>query len=602
MLRTRVRVGPASGLIISVVFAALLSGLGAVDLFVPQWAPSYGQATQVVLRVPYTALTPGSFHHSRVLVPRGTVLDKANAAHRAAREYDDTRRPVRPGKLAGGFALHLFALLVLTSYMRRFGHPRLKLMRSQVGLLLLILLTVAIGKAVLLFAPVPPYWIPASAVALWAAVGFDRRTAMLVDLAVAFVTASLLRFELLVMMVFVARGLTIALLFKNRKQSRQMLLAGLLSGLVAAAALIALEVLFEGKTGLFADLSRGLGSQLLACVGGGVVAGILGVVLREPAERVMGHVSRSRLLDLTDIEAPLLRKMANEAPGSWEHSRAMANLAEAAAASVGADSLLTRVGAYYHDLGKTVQPEYFIENLGGDASPHHQLEPEVSADAIMAHVVLGTKILRDGGVPEPVVEFAYTHHGTQLVEYFWSQYQARHPADEAGDEALLTEAHFRYPGMRPMSKETAILMLVDSIEAASRTVEPPERDEFEEMIRRIVFHKIKSGQLDDSGLTLSDLRVLTERMAATLVNMSHGRIKYPWQRKKEAEARRAADKTRPAQRPQLDADKSQPFELKRVTGEGQDVRPVTRPEAAGPEDAPPDDDEPPDSDPPAITV
>ena len=148
----------------------------------------------------------------------------------------------------------------------------------------------------------------------------------------------------------------------------------------------------------------------------------------------------------------------------------------------------------------------------------------------MAHVVMGTKILRQGGIPEPVVEFAYTHHGTQVVEYFW------HKCKEGGNPKGLTQEHFRYPGMKPQTKETAILMLVDSIEAASRTIFPPEQKKFEEMIQRVIFTKLSSGQLDESGLTLEDLRIITARMASTLVNMYHGRIKYPWQR----EADRAA--------------------------------------------------------------
>src|SRR5260221_724069 len=120
----------------------------------------------------------------------------------------------------------------------------------------------------------------------------------------------------------------------------------------------------------------------LGIIGGGLLAGILALFLRHPAERLLGSVSRDRLIDLTDLEQPLLKKMAAEAPGSWEHSRSMANLAEAAAAAIGADPLLTRVGAYYHDLGKTIQPKYFVENLlSGEPSPHDQLEPDVSADA-----------------------------------------------------------------------------------------------------------------------------------------------------------------------------------------------------------------------------
>ena len=208
----------------------------------------------------------------------------------------------------------------------------------------------------------------------------------------------------------------------------------------------------------------------------------------------------------------------------------MANLAEAAASAIGADALLTRVGAYYHDLGKTIQPKYFVENLApGEGSPHEELEPDVSADAIMAHVVMGTKILRDGGIPEPVVEFAYTHHGTQVVEYFW------HKCQEQGNPKGLTEEHFRYPGMKPQTKETAILMLVDSIEAAiAHHLTRRSAKKFEEMIQRVIFTKLAGGQLDESGLSVEDLRTLVVRMADTLVNMYHDRIKYPWQDQRRA--------------------------------------------------------------------
>jgi putative nucleotidyltransferase with HDIG domain len=216
--------------------------------------------------------------------------------------------------------------------------------------------------------------------------------------------------------------------------------------------------------------------------------------------------------------------MATQAPGSWEHSRAMANLAEAASAAIGADALLTRVGAYYHDLGKTCQAKYFIENLArGERSPHEDLEPDVSADAIMAHVVEGTRILREGRVPEAVIEFSYTHHGTSIIEYFWHKCLAQ------GNPKNLTEEAFRYPGIRPRTPETAILMLIDSIEAGARTVEPPTREKFLEMVQRVVFVKMQQGQLDESGLTIADIRTLALHVTETLVNTYHKRVRYPWQ-------------------------------------------------------------------------
>jgi hypothetical protein len=532
--------------VLSLIFAGLFTAIGTFDLYIPALSPRLGAPAPITLRVPYgPRIVQGgklgrlSYEHARVIVPRGTVLREDDDDHRAAFAYESTRRPPITSRPLSIFVIHFILCLMLTAYFRRFGQNRVRLLRTQVGLLGLMTGSVAVGKFLLLFTGLPEFWMPMAAVPLWVALAFDRRTAFLVDLCVAFIAASLLRFDNVLLAVLLVRGVAATLFFFNRKHSRQMFVAGTLGGMAGAVAFVAITVIFEGRFDLLADLLRGSSSNVLGCIGGGMLAGILGRALRDPAERAMGHVSREKLLDLTDLEQPLLKKMAAEAPGSWEHARAMANLAEAASAAIGADALLTRVGAYYHDLGKTVQPKYFVENLTqGERSPHEELDPEVSADAIMAHVVMGTKILRDGHIPEPVVEFAYTHHGTQVVEYFW------HKCQEAGNPRGLTEDYFRYPGMKPQTKETAILMLVDSIEAASRTIWPPEQKKFEEMIQRVIFTKLKSGQLDESGLTLEDLRVISTRMATTLVNLYHGRIKYPWQRDAEKKAgEKSAEKT-----------------------------------------------------------
>lgn len=540
MLETRVRAGPASGFLVSVLFAALFTVLGSAELFIASLTPRFGEPIPVTLRVPYGPrivrdTRDGRAHllyeHARITIARGTVLNDANDEHRAAFAYESIRRPPSAARLASFFVIYLIICLMVTAYLRIFGQSRVRLLRAQVGLLLLLTITLLVEKAVLLFTAWPEFWIPMASLPLWIAMVFDRRTSLMVNIGVAFISASLLRFDIILLSVVLVRSIAATLFFFNRKHTRQMLIAGTVAGLAGAVAYVALTVIFEGRIRLMADLAGLASSNVLACIGGGIAAGLMARWLREPAERVMGHVSRDKLLDLTDLEQPLLKKMAAEAPGSWEHARAMANLAEASAAAIGADALLTRVGAYYHDLGKTLQPTYFIENLPpGERSPHEDLEPDVSADAIMAHVVMGTRLLREGNIPEPVVEFAYTHHGTQVVEYFW------HKCLEQGNPKNLTQEHFRYPGMKPQTKETAILMLVDSIEAASRTIWPPEHKKFEEMIQRVIFTKLSAGQLDESGLTLEDLHTMTSRMAATLVNMYHGRIKYPWQRESEARA------------------------------------------------------------------
>jgi len=539
MLRTRVRAGPVAGLVMSVLFALVLTAVQVGDHYVPAFAPRIGEPAATTLRVPYgprvvrdrsTGRSELHYEHQRILVPRGTLLRAASDSDWTAFSYDIRHRPPELPRLIAVFAIFFTLTIGLTAYLRRFGHQRLRLLRVQAGLLAAMGLLALASKAFLLFTGLSEFWLPIAAVPLWIATSFDRRTAFVVTVVLSFAVASFLDFDLVFLCVLLARGMAATLLYLDRKRSRQMILAGGLAGLSAVALYVAIMVTFDGTFAWRADLGAPASSQLIACFGGGLAAGLIGALLRAPASRMLGHVPRERLLDLSDLEQPLLMQLAREAPGTFEHSRAMANLAEQAASAIGADALITRVGAYYHDIGKSTQPKYFVENLSPDErSPHDDLDPDVSADAIMAHVVLGTKILREGSVPEPVVEFAYTHHGTQLVEYFWNK------CLQQGNPKALDAGAFRYPGMRPQTRETAIVMLVDSIEAASRTVDPPERDAFENMIQRIVFTKLKDGQLDDCGLGMNELNVIVNRMADALVNMHHHRIKYQWQAKRAQE-------------------------------------------------------------------
>jgi putative nucleotidyltransferase with HDIG domain len=365
--------------------------------------------------------------------------------------------------------------------------------------------------------------LPIALVPLWSSFYLDRRTGMLMSGVMTLISASLVSYDPIVCATYFTSCAVGSLYVRDRKHTAGLISAGALAGVSAAAVHVATKELFDGFS-LAATLQQPWNAGPLAAAAAGLYAGALAFVFQPLVSRLLGVLSRGQLLNLTDLDHPLLRKMEAEAPGSWEHSRAMANLAEAAAASIHADALLTRTGAYYHDLGKTCQAKYYVENLvAGETSPHEELDPDVSADAIMAHVIEGVRILREGGIPEPVVEFVYTHHGTSLIEYFW------HKCLRQGNPKQLTENAFRYPGMAPRTKETAILMLIDSIEAGARTVDPPTHDAFEQLVQRVIFSKLRQGQLDDSGLTLQDLRTLSNRIADTLVTVRHNRIRYPWQ-------------------------------------------------------------------------
>lgn len=537
MLRTRLIAGPASGFVLSAVVATALTALSFGETLFEPWRVDPSRPALVTLRMPRTTLQTYDADLGRhaattaPIVARGTVVSDPQLAQQVA-SYEQSRRPPRLSSLAAHFTVYFLTVLMMTSYLR-FGHARQGgLLRTQIGLLVLALVFLIGHKAFLLLTDFPALLTPIAVVPLWASLYLDRRSGMLMGAIITVLCSSLSGWDPLAFVTYLVSCAVAATAVAPRKVG-QLIPTGTIAGLVAMAAYIATKEALDGFS-WNAEISAGLWSPAGAALLGGALSGILAYVLRALIARLLGVLSRGQLTNLTDLEQPLLRKMAAEAPGSWEHSRAMANLAEAAAAAIRADALLTRTGAYYHDLGKCCQARYFVENLApGERSPHEDLDPDVSADAIMAHVIEGVRVLREGGIPEPVVEFAYTHHGTSVIEYFW------HKCLRMGNPKALTEDSFRYPGMKPRTKETAILMLVDSIEAGARTVDPPSREGFEKLVERVVFSKMKQGQLDESGLTLEDMRVLSIRLVDTLCNVYHSRIRYPWQDEEQKREERA---------------------------------------------------------------
>ncbi|MEM7434082.1 MAG: HDIG domain-containing metalloprotein [Myxococcota bacterium] len=532
MLRTRLIAGRTSGLILSAVFASIMTLASQVEIVLEPLRVDPLEPAPVTLRVPASYLPTAKVRSRRglpqpLVVDRGAVVDDLDD-QRIVRAFERERRPPERSTLVGVWISYFLMGYVFLAVLRMFAGGRGGLLRTQAGLLVLVCATCIGAKLLLLFTGLSPFVLPLATVPLWAALYFNRATAMVTGVVISVVTASFVDFAMPVVVGYLATTLGVVVFFHDRKHVTHMLVAGAAAGVFAALVLISVSLSIGRQINVIGDVTLLGDSVLLSTIAGGVIAGVLALLLQRVATATLGVVARSRLQELTDVDHPLLRKMAAEAPGSWQHARAMANLAEGAAAAIGADALLTRVGAYYHDLGKTIQPKYFVENLSpGEPSPHNDLEPDVSADAIMAHVVEGARILRDGGVPEPVVEFAYTHHGTSVIEYFW------HKCLEDGNPKGLSDAAFRYPGMRPRTKETAILMLIDAIEAAARTVDDPTREKFEAIVQRVMNVKLRQGQLDECGLTMEDLRILQTSLTDTLCNAYHNRIKYPWQDKED---------------------------------------------------------------------
>jgi hypothetical protein len=244
-------------------------------------------------------------------------------------------------------------------------------------------------------------------------------------------------------------------------------------------------------------------------------------------ESLFGITTDLTLLELSDLNHPLLKRLALEAPGTYHHSITVGNLCEAAAKSIGANPLLARVGAYFHDIGKIEIPEYFVENQLSVKSRHEALTPTMSALILSSHVKRGRALGEKEDIPDDVLNFIEEHHGTMVQTYFYNK-----AVEQCGDPKDMDK--FRYPGPKPQIRETGIAMLADAVEAASRTLEEPKPARINNLIQRIINDRFQSGELNECPLTLRDLAKIKEAFSQVLIAAFHHRIDYP--KRKEATA------------------------------------------------------------------
>jgi putative nucleotidyltransferase with HDIG domain len=262
-------------------------------------------------------------------------------------------------------------------------------------------------------------------------------------------------------------------------------------------------------------------SVIFALVGGPLSVGVVSFLL-PVLEAAFGITTNNRLLELSNQNLPLLKRLSLEAPGTYQHSLSVSNLAEAGANAVGGNALLLRVCAYYHDVGKLVKPDYFVENQR-NGNPHDALLPSMSALVIQSHVKEGLEIAREAKLPLPIRQGIATHHGTKLIRYFFEKAQARN----ANEKTEVRESDYRYAGPKPHTKELGILLLADAVEAAARTLETPSPAKIQAMIDKIFNNALEDGQLDDCELTFSELDKVASAFLWVLTNMYHHRIDYP---------------------------------------------------------------------------
>jgi putative nucleotidyltransferase with HDIG domain len=314
-----------------------------------------------------------------------------------------------------------------------------------------------------------------------------------------------------------ASGVVGTLAAERSKDRISLSRVGLLVGAANVVVLLILE-LYRGMP----DPPGTVGlSSIFAFVGGPMSVGVVSFLL--PAlESVFGITTDARLLELSNQNLPLLKRLSLEAPGTYQHSLSVSNLVEAGADAVGANALLLRVCAYYHDVGKLVKPEYFVENQR-NGNPHDALLPSMSALVIQSHVKEGLELAREAKMPLPIRQAIATHHGTKLIRYFFNKAQER-----SGEEkSEVRESDYRYSGPRPHTKELGILLLADAVEAAARTLDNPTPTKVQAMISKIFSNALEDDQLDECELTFSELDKVASAFLWVLTNMYHHRIDYP---------------------------------------------------------------------------
>ncbi len=304
-------------------------------------------------------------------------------------------------------------------------------------------------------------------------------------------------------------------LLGKHNQRTTILKAGLFVSFVNIVAIVMIYML---RSGQFDWLNLGVysGYALLA----GFLAAVLTLGLMPFFEAAFGILSTMKLIELSNPNHPLLRKLLMETPGTYHHSVMVANLAEAACESVGANGLLARVGAYYHDVGKTKRPTFFIENQMNMENPHDNIAPQLSKTIIIAHVSDGANMLKEYRLPKEIIDIAEQHHGTTLLKYFY------HKATTMSDSPI-PESDFRYPGPKPQTKEAAIVGIADGVEAAVRSMAKPTPAKIESIVRKIINDRLEDGQFNENDLTFKELDLVATTICETLQGIFHSRIEYP---------------------------------------------------------------------------
>jgi len=403
-----------------------------------------------------------------------------------------------------------------------YSHFRQQHFLQDTGTLMRVLLLVVV--TVLLCWSVPHEWsetviIPLLLFSMTIVIAYDQELALLLSIVMAMVIVVSLGFGLTEFTVYVASMSTAVLCLRHIRNRTKLVYVGLVTATITSATAVGVSTLADPLQGI-GVLTSAAWLGFFAIVAGLLMTGILPFI-----ENLFDIQTELSLLELGDVAHPLLQELVRRAPGTYNHSITVASIAEAAAEAIGANGLLVRVGAYFHDIGKMLKPGYFIENQSDGDNRHETLLPAMSTLVIIAHVKDGAVLARKHNLPNSLVDFVLQHHGTTLVEYFYNR--ASEQSETNPDSGEVDEHSYRYPGPKPQTKEAAVLMMADTVESAGRALSDPTPSRIENLVHDLAMKRLLDGQFDECALTLQELHKVERSLTKTLSAVYHGRIKYP---------------------------------------------------------------------------
>lgn len=480
------------------------------------------EAARAAVEPKYDQYEPGD-----LLIEPGRRVDAAalailRAEHEAVRESQPVWfGPVRVVCVA---ALVVLAALPSAYFLARFEPGVIRRAGALSVFLGAVVLTTFLARE-LSFDPWRAEIIPIAAMAMVFAVTYNQLVAGLAACVVSAAVAATTTAGLDQFLLLSAASVAAVVQLGSVSSRSKLIKVGFVTAGCYAVFAVAIRGCVDGAAGDAVFSTDGLVSAVKGaawCLGAAyLVSGSLPFI-----ESLFGVVTDISLLEMGDVSHPLLQELITRAPGTYNHSVAVATIGETAADRIGANGLLVRASAYFHDVGKMLKPQYFIENMSdADRGRHDQLNPAMSTLIIIGHVKDGVDLAREHNLPKPMIDFIEQHHGTTLVEYFYRQ--ATEQAENSPDEGEVEESGFRYPGPKPQTRESAVMMLADAVESASRTLREPTASRIENLVESITMRRLLDGQFDECPLTLREIREVESSLTKSLIGIYHGRIQYP---------------------------------------------------------------------------